>query len=117
MLLITVDACADSITLRLEGHLGSGEVRELARYRMSRRLARYRHVSLDLTHLMSVDHEGRMFLAWAHRRGDTLIEGGATRALVAEIADSPGGDGDDDAEESGPFHAANFRTTRALFSP
>jgi len=90
MLMITVEACADSITLRLDGDLAGGEARELARYRTSRTLARYRHVALDLTGLMSVDHEGKRFLARAHRRGDTLIGGATTSALVAEITAVPG---------------------------
>ena len=42
-------------------------------------------VVLDLTGVTSVDAMGKAFLAQAHRSGDWLIGGVATRAVVGEI--------------------------------
>src|SRR5262249_45554957 len=116
MLMITVETGADSITLRLEGRLAGQEARALARYRMSRAFARHQRVSFDLRGLISVDHEGKKFLARAHRRGDALIGGATTSAIVAEILASSGCD-DGFADESGTFHGRDFRNAGALFSP
>jgi anti-anti-sigma factor len=86
MLMITVEDEAAGVTLRLDGRLAGAEARELARYRSSAAFNQLRQaVALDLTGVISVDGEGRDFLAQAHRRGDRLVEGVATRAIVAEI--------------------------------
>jgi anti-anti-sigma factor len=86
MLMITVENEAAGVTLRLDGRLAGAEARELARYRSSAAFDEVpQAVALDLTGVSWVDGEGRDFLAQAHLRGDRLVEGVATRAIVAEI--------------------------------
>ena len=84
MLIITVDTENTVVTLRLDGRLANLEARELERA-WSAVKQPHQPMRLDLTGLTSVGVEGKAFLAQAHRSGDWLIGGVATRGLVGEI--------------------------------
>jgi anti-anti-sigma regulatory factor len=117
MLMITIENEAAGVTLRLDGRLAGPEARELTRYRSSAAFEQLRQaVALDLTGVVAVDHEGRDFLAQAHRRGDRLVGGVTTRAIVDEILASPAPDHGQDGE-SGTLHDDWFRSRHGLFNP
>lgn len=86
MLMITVETEPAVVTLRLEGQLTGPEARELARswsadaFKQPHQTRRF-----DLTGVTAIDRLGKEFLARAHRDGDRLIGGVATRAIVDEI--------------------------------
>jgi anti-anti-sigma regulatory factor len=86
MLMITVETEAAGVVLRLDGRLAGPAVSELERnwHAAAVRLP-HRRVLVDLKGVISVDGRGREFLAHVHRRGDTLVAGTTTRALVDEI--------------------------------
>jgi hypothetical protein len=84
MLMITVDTEDVVVTLRLDGRLAGLEARELERAWSAVKLPQ-QPVVLDLTGVTSVDAKGKAFLAQAHRSGDWLIGGVATRPVVGEI--------------------------------
>jgi hypothetical protein len=86
MLMITVDTEPDVVILRLVGRLGGPETCELARTRNAVGLTQpHRAVLFDLTGLTEVDIVGKEFLAQAHRSGDRLVGGTASKAIVDEI--------------------------------
>jgi STAS domain len=84
MLMITVETENVVVTLRLDGRLAGLEARELERAWRAVKQPQ-QPVVLDLTGVTSVDARGKAFLTQAHRSGDWLIGGGATRAIVGEI--------------------------------
>ena len=86
MLMITVETAPAMVTLRLNGRLTGAEARELVRMweAVSSAPAR-KKVLLDLSDVTSVDVAGRAFLEQAHKNGNQLIGGAATRAIVDEI--------------------------------
>jgi hypothetical protein len=84
MLMITVDTENVVVTLRLDGRLASLEARELERAWNAVKQPQL-PIVLDLTGVTSVDAKGKAFLAHAHRSGDWLIGGLATRAVIGEI--------------------------------
>jgi ABC-type transporter Mla MlaB component len=84
MLMITVDTENVVVTLRLDGRLAGLEARELERAWSAVKQPQQPMV-LDLTGVTSVDAKGKAFLAQAHRSGDWLVGGVATRAVVGEI--------------------------------
>ena len=86
MLVITVEAEATNVVLRLDGRLAGPSVGELERsWRAAVFKKPRRRVLVDLEGVTSVDVRGRAFLAHVHHRGDTLVAGTTTRALVDEI--------------------------------
>jgi len=85
MLMITVENEAAMLTFRVDGCLAGRSVDELARHWSAASGQPHRRVLLDLTGVTSVDLLGREFLAEVHRRGDTLVGGATTRAIVEEI--------------------------------
>jgi anti-anti-sigma factor len=86
MLMITVEADAPTVTLRLDGRLAGPGIRELARsWSAAARKQPHRRVLLDLAGVTAVDASGKDFLAKAYRQGSKLIAGAATRAIVEEV--------------------------------
>ena len=86
MLMITVETEAALVTLRLDGRLAGPEARELTRnWNTSTFKQPHQSVSFDLTGITGVDGVGLEFLAQAHRRGDRLVGGATTSAIVQEI--------------------------------
>ena len=86
MLMITVETEPAIVTLRLEGQLAGPEARELVKSWSSGAFKQpHQKMLFDLTGVTSVDRAGREFLARAHRNGDRLVGGRATRAIVDEI--------------------------------
>jgi anti-anti-sigma regulatory factor len=86
MLMITVETEPAIVTLRLEGRLAGPEARELVKSWSAGAFKQPHQTMLfDLTGVTSVDGTGREFLARAHRNGDQLVGGDATRAIVDEI--------------------------------
>ena len=89
MLMITVESEPALVTFRLDGRLAGSGVRELARHWSAAASNQPRQkVLFDLAGVTSVDVLGRAFLAQAHQRGDTLVCGAKTRAIVEEITRS-----------------------------
>jgi anti-anti-sigma regulatory factor len=86
MLMITVDAQADVVTLRLTGRLAGPEARELARNWSTAAFKEpHQEVWLDLAGLTAVDAIGLEFLAQAHRNGDRLVGGATPQALIGTV--------------------------------
>jgi ABC-type transporter Mla MlaB component len=85
MLMITVESEAAMVTFRLDGHLAGLGVDELARHWSAASSQPHQKVLFDLTGVTSVDGVGKEFLAEVHRRGDTLVGGANTSAIVEEI--------------------------------
>lgn len=85
MLMITVENEAAMVTFRVDGCLAGGGVDELARHWSAASSQPDQKVLVDVTGVTSVDGPGREFLAEVHRRGDTLVGGATTRAIVDEI--------------------------------
>ena len=85
MLMITVENEAAMVTFRVDGCLAGHGVDELARHWSAASGQPHQRVLLDLTGVTSVDLLGKEFLAEVHRRGDTLVGGPTTRAIVEEI--------------------------------
>jgi hypothetical protein len=86
MLMITVESGAALVTFRLDGRLAGPEARELTRnWDASTFKQPHQRVLFDLTGITGVDVMGREFLAQALRRGDRLIGGASTSAIVQEI--------------------------------
>jgi hypothetical protein len=86
MLMITVETEPAVVTLRLEGQLAGPEARELVKSWCASAFKQpHQTMRFDLTGVTSVDGTGREFLARAHRNGDRLVGGLATRAIVDEI--------------------------------
>jgi anti-anti-sigma factor len=86
MLMITVEADAPTVTLRLDGRLAGPGIRELARsWSAAASKQPNRRVLLDLAGVTAVDASGKDFLAKAYRQGSKLIAGAATRAIVEEV--------------------------------
>ncbi|HKB09766.1 MAG TPA: STAS domain-containing protein [Vicinamibacterales bacterium] len=84
--MITVEAGAAIVTLRLDGHLGGGEARELAGvWDTAAGSQPQRRVVLDLTGVTSTDAAGIEFLASAYRQGGGLVAGPRTMAIVEHI--------------------------------
>jgi ABC-type transporter Mla MlaB component len=91
MLMITVESEAAMVTFRLDGHLAGFGVDELARHWSAASSQPDQKVLFDLTGVTSVDGLGKEFLAEVHRRGDTLVGGVSTNAIVEEIRASSAG--------------------------
>lgn len=86
MLMITVETAPAIVTLRLNGRLTGAEARELVRMWEAIASAPARkNVLLDLSEVTSVDVAGRAFLEQAHKNGNRLVSGAATKAIVDEI--------------------------------
>jgi ABC-type transporter Mla MlaB component len=85
MLMITVETEPSVVTVRLEGPLAGPEARELLRGRADAFKQPNQTMRLDLTGVTWVDRVGKEFLARAHRNGDTLVGGAATRTIVDQI--------------------------------
>jgi hypothetical protein len=86
MIMITVESDAALVTFRLDGRLAGPEARELTRnWNASTFKQPHQRVLFDLTGITGVDVMGREFLAQAHRRGDRLVGGATTSAIVQEI--------------------------------
>lgn len=86
MLVITVDAQPDEVTLRIAGRLGGPEASELARTRNAVGLTQpHQRVLFDVSGLTAIDAVGKEFLARAHRSGDLLVAGATSKAIVDEI--------------------------------
>jgi anti-anti-sigma regulatory factor len=86
MLMITVETEAADVVLRLDGRLAGPAVNELERNWQAAAVKQpRRRVLVNLEGVISVDGRGKEFLAHVHRRGDTLVAGTTTRALVDEI--------------------------------
>ena len=86
MLMITVETEAARVVLRLDGRLAGAAVNELERNWQAAAITEpRRRVLVNLEGVISVDGRGREFLAHVHRRGDTLVAGTTTRALVDQI--------------------------------
>jgi hypothetical protein len=86
MLVITFETDAVTLTLRLDGQLAGPGVRELARqWRAAASEQPYQRMLLDLAGLTAIDLSGKEFLKLVHRRGDRLVGGVTSRALLEEI--------------------------------
>jgi len=86
MLMITVESEAATVTFRLDGCLAGAGVDELARHWSAAASNQpHQRVLFDLAGVTSVDVLGKEFLAQVHRRGDTLVGGATTKAIVEEI--------------------------------
>jgi ABC-type transporter Mla MlaB component len=91
MLRITVHDGAGALTFQLEGRLAGPWVRVLEECWQSTRAGQIAQaVRLDLTGLTSIDAAGEACLAALHRQGAGFIAADClTKAIVAEIANSP----------------------------
>jgi len=95
MLVITVETEAAGVVLRLDGRLAGPAVNELERNWQAAAVTEpRRRVLVNLEGVTSVDGRGKEFLAHVHRRGDTLVAGTTTRALVDEITSKDPSDSD-----------------------
>ena len=91
MLMITVEAVSAVVTLRLEGRLAGPEARELSgSWCASAFKQPHQTLVFDLTGVTEVDEVGAEFLARAHRNGDRLVGGTATRAVVDALVAGSG---------------------------
>jgi hypothetical protein len=91
MLMITVETEAALVTLRLEGGLDGPEARDLVKHWTGSKFKQpHQTLMFDLTRVTSVDAVGRQFLMLAHRNGDRLLGGGATRIIVDQIVAGAG---------------------------
>jgi len=86
MLMITVETEPAMVTFRLDGRLAGAGVDELARHWSAAAFNQpHQRVLFDLAGVTSVDVLGKEFLEQVHRRGDMLVGGATTRAIVDEI--------------------------------
>ena len=95
MLMITVETEAANVVLRLDGRLAGPAVGELERSWQAAAFKQPRQpVLFDLEGVTSVDVRGKEFLAHVHRRGETLVAGTTTRAIVDAIISERPADSD-----------------------
>jgi anti-anti-sigma regulatory factor len=97
MLRITVHDTPGALTFQLEGRLAGPWVRVLQECWQSA-LARQRKpiLRVDLTGVTFIDAAGQACLAAMHRRGAEFVAADClTKAVVAEIIDSPAGGADE----------------------
>jgi STAS domain len=98
MLMITVETEAAVVILRFEGGLDGPEARDLVKHWTASAFKQpHQTLMFDLTRVTSVDAVGRQFLTQAHRNGDRLLGGGATRTIVDQIVATDGKENDRDA--------------------
>ena len=93
MLRITLHDRPEALTFQLEGRLAGPWVRVLQECWQSALAGRRQSVlRVDLTGVTSIDAAGRACLAALHRRGAEFVAADClTRAVVAEITNSPSG--------------------------
>ena len=105
------------VTLRLEGRLAGPEARELSRsWRASAFKQPHQTLMLDVTGVTEVDDVGAEFLARAHRNGDGLVGGAATRTVVDAIVARSGAPVRFESEGSASHHDFSGREHTVLGS-